>query len=548
MSVEHLEAPSPFHAGERLVQQRLGVGHVEEWARKVVRDHMPGQHRGFFEALPFLIAGARDSGGRPWATLLSGPDGFVRSPDSRTLDLAARPVPGDALADALGEDTDLGLLGIELASRRRNRVNGRIRAAGPGGFSLQVAQSFGNCPQHIRQRGWRRVETRAGRARTGDGLTGAQRAWIRAADTFFIASGYRGPGEDAAYGMDVSHRGGEPGFVTVRGERQLRFPDYAGNNHFNTIGNLMLDPRAGLLFVDFETGGLLQITGRTTIEWDPAGREGTATARRWVTLDIDAVVELPSAVALRWDREAGMSRALRVVDKRRESADVASFLLAAQDGGPLPRFEAGQHLPVELAVPGIREPLRRSYSLSYAPDAPHYRIAVKRLRDGLASRHLHDAIGPGDVIDSRPPAGGFTLGKPDGKVVLIAAGIGLTPLLSMLYVLAGEDGHRDVRLIHAVRDGAHHPFAPEIRALAAARADFTVRTVCSRPRPQDRPGRDYDIAGRLDAARLERLIGSAEAQFYLCGPAGFMADMQATLERLGADPDAIRGEVFGPAG
>ncbi len=320
--------PSPFHGGERQVQARLGVRDVEAWARKVVRPYLPEEHRAFYAAQPFLVAAARDPRGRPWATLLTGPPGFVRSPDPRTLRIEARPLPGDALEGALAPGVDLGLLGIELATRRRNRVNGRIGAGGEA-LLLRVEQSFGNCPQYIHEREWRRVEGEsAGAPRRGTRLTPAQRAWIESADTFFIASGHRGEGESAAFGMDASHRGGDPGFVRVENDTRLVFPDYAGNNHFNTIGNLVLDPRAGLLFVDFAGGSLLQLSGRAAIAWDGADLERFAGARRVVRFEIDELVELPAALPLRWSQAGPGVRPLRVVEKLRESEDVTSFVLA----------------------------------------------------------------------------------------------------------------------------------------------------------------------------------------------------------------------------
>ncbi|MCG8691224.1 MAG: pyridoxamine 5'-phosphate oxidase family protein, partial [Minwuiales bacterium] len=296
--------PSPFHAGEQAVQARLGVRDIADWARKVVRDHMPEQHRAFHTALPFLVAAARDKSGRPWATLLTGPDGFVASPDPRTLTIDARPAAGDALEGAFVGGADIGILGIELANRRRNRLNGRIADDGST-IVVAVDQTFGNCPQYIRERQWRRVEGEpVGTPTRGGRLTSAQRDWIAAADTFFIASGHRGAGEDPAFGMDASHRGGDKGFVTVDNETRLTFPDYAGNNHYNTIGNLVVDPRVGLLFVDFETGSLLQLTGRATVDWDSDAVARVPGARRLVTVEIEEIVELPAALPLRWVENA----------------------------------------------------------------------------------------------------------------------------------------------------------------------------------------------------------------------------------------------------
>ena len=150
----------PFHEGEQRVHERLGVRGIEDWARKVVRPYLPEQHRAFHTSLPFLVAAARDARGRPWATLLAGRDGFVTSPDPRTLRIDARPVRGDALEGALGEGADLGLLGIEFGTRRRNRLNGRVARDGSGVLLCAVEQTFGNCPQYIREREWRRAVDR----------------------------------------------------------------------------------------------------------------------------------------------------------------------------------------------------------------------------------------------------------------------------------------------------------------------------------------------------------------------------------------------------
>jgi ferredoxin-NADP reductase/predicted pyridoxine 5'-phosphate oxidase superfamily flavin-nucleotide-binding protein len=540
---------SPFHPGEREVQERLGVGDIEDWARKVVRDHLPEDHRAFHTALPFLVVAARDAEGRPWATLLSGPDGFVASPDPRSLVIAAKPARGDALEEALVSGADIGILGIELATRRRNRVNGRIVDARTDTIAFGVEQAFGNCPQYIREREWRRVEGGlVGKPAKGTRLTPSQREWIASADTFFIASGYRSKGESATFGMDASHRGGDRGFVRVAGETRLEFPDYAGNNHFNTIGNLVLDPRAGFLFVDFETGGLLQLTGRATIDWDSEAVARIPGARRLVTFDIDEIVELPGAVALRWEADAESVRSLRLIEKIRESEDVTSFVFEARDGGPLPPFEAGQHLPIELEVPGLEEPVRRTYSLSGAPDRERYRISVKREPRGLASRHLHDHVEPGAILDTRRPAGDFMMSCNKCPVALVSAGVGLTPMVSMLHALAAEDGERPVWFVHGARDGAHHPLAAEVREVAARRPGIRVHVAYSRPRPEDETGIDHDSEGRVDGALLASLVADVDAHYFLCGPTRFMADLQTDLERRGVLAEHIHWESFGPVG
>ena len=543
------DTESPFHAGEQQVQERLGVRDIERWARMVVRGHLPEGHRAFHTALPFLVAAARDANDRPWVTLLVGAEGFVSSPDPQSLVIDAKPAPGDALQGALGAGADVGLLGIELATRRRNRVNGRITKNGSGASIFAVDQTFGNCPQYIREREWHRVEGEpAGPPARGNRLTPSQRDWIGSADTFFVASGYRGEGESASYGMDASHRGGDPGFVEVVGETRLIFPDYAGNNHYNTIGNLTLDPRVGLLFVDFETGSLLQLTGRATIDWESDEVARFPGARRLVAIDIEEVVELPKAVLLRWDASADSVRSLRLVEKIPESDDVTSFVFESRDGGPLPLHEAGQHLPIELEIPGVEEPVRRTYSLSGSPSAERYRISVKRETMGLASRFLHDLVETGAILDTRTPAGDFMMSCSECPVALISAGIGVTPMVSMLHALAGETAERPIWFVHGARDGLHHPLAQEVRELAGRRSGIATHIAYSRPAPEDRLGEDYDSEGRIDGALLTSLVDDPEAQYFLCGPTRFMAEIHTALEARGVQAEHIHTETFGPVG
>lgn len=542
-------APSPFHAGERKVQERLGVRDIEAFARKVVRPYLPEEHRAFHTALPFLVAAARDEQERPWATLLAGEEGFVTSPDPDSLVIAARPTAGDALEGALRPGADLGLLGIELATRRRNRVNGRIAGDGSGALICAVDQTFGNCPQYIRERAWRRVvgETPGEPAR-GFRLSPAQRAWIRSADTFFVATGHRGDGESASFGMDASHRGGDPGFVRVESGTALVFPDYAGNDHFNTLGNLVLDPRVGLLFVDFATGSLLQLSGRATLDWGSEAVARVPGARRLVRVEIEAIVELPRAVPLRWEAGADPVRSLRVVEKIPESDDVTSFVFEARDGGSLAPFEAGQHLPIELEVPGFERPIRRTYSLSSGPGASRYRISVKRQPHGVVSRHLHDRVEPGAILQARAPAGHFLLTCSRCPVALVSAGVGVTPMVSLLHALADEPGDRPVFFVHGARDGRHHPLANEVRTLAARRPGIRTHVVFSQPQDMDRRGEDYDGEGHVDGALLDRIVDAPDAHYFLCGPKGFMARVQDALEQRGVPAARIHSESFGPAG
>lgn len=299
---------SPFHQGEQTAQVRAGAPvALQRWAQQAIRAFMPDQHRKFYQQLPFMVAAARDAAGQPWATVLVGSPGFAVSPEATRLVLNTSLVPGDALANALQVAEKIGLLGIELETRRRNRINGTLTEVAEQRLSLTVDQSFGNCPQFISKRVWQPIDPGSGPAVASrhSGLTEALQVWIENADTFFIASGYQGSSTDPGHeGMDVSHRGGPAGFVRVANSNRLIFPDYAGNNFFNTVGNLLTDSRIGLLFVDFEQGNLLQIAGLASIDWDSEQLRNHPGAKRLISVVINQVVLIRQALPIRWEKIA----------------------------------------------------------------------------------------------------------------------------------------------------------------------------------------------------------------------------------------------------
>ena len=249
---------NPFHPGELRAQALAGV----IGAGGAIRDYMPDQHRAFFAVLPLMFAGTRDADGAPRARVLSGPPGFVTSPDANTLRIAGHGIDGLAPGEAIG------LLGLEFGTRRRNRANGLVTSNEGGVLTVAVQQSFGNCPQYIRVR-QAPLLAQARAESSFAGLDKAARAMIGAADTFFVATSGR------EHGVDISHRGGPAGFVQVEGDT-LTIPDYKGNRYFNTLGNLLVDERAALLFMDFDKGDVLELCGRAEIMWGGGNDE-----RRW---------------------------------------------------------------------------------------------------------------------------------------------------------------------------------------------------------------------------------------------------------------------------
>jgi len=254
---------SPFHPGEVALQASVGVAdRMASIGSAVIRDHMPDQHRTFYQQLPFMVVGTVDDSGDPWASLVTGQPGFVSSPDPRQLNVTARCSEYDPAWAGLSDGSAIGLLGIELETRRRNRMNGSITRT-EDGFTVSVTHSFGNCPQYIQRRQLTHVTpTEEITPERSSELSAEARAWIARADTFFVASYVDLP--DGRQ-VDASHRGGKPGFIDVSDTSVLTIPDFSGNRFFNTLGNLRLNPRAGLLFVDFATGDTLQLTGTTEL-------------------------------------------------------------------------------------------------------------------------------------------------------------------------------------------------------------------------------------------------------------------------------------------
>lgn len=289
----------PWHPGERALHERLGIGErMAELGPRVIRDFMPDQHREFFAQLPALIVGSVDDQGAPWAGILTGRPGFASSPDPRTLVITAPREPDDPLTAGLVERSAVGLLGIEPHTRRRNRMNGTITSADPSGLRVEVVHGFGNCPKYIHPRAltWT-DERRPGRPERLLELDTAARELITGSDTFFVASYVDLP---QGRQVDVSHRGGPVAFVRVDPQGTLTIPDYAGNRFFNTLGNLVMQPRIGLLFVEFERGDLLQISGEAELileREDPRVRALEGAERAWVVRP-RLVVRRPGALAL----------------------------------------------------------------------------------------------------------------------------------------------------------------------------------------------------------------------------------------------------------
>jgi predicted pyridoxine 5'-phosphate oxidase superfamily flavin-nucleotide-binding protein len=280
------------HDGELAVQRRAGVSKALGSAR--VGAEIPPVAAAFLGGQPFVIIGGVADG--VWASMLVGAPGFVRVVDERTVVIDAVAGPHDPLYGRFTGVAEIGILAVEPSTRRRIRVNGLARAVDHR-LVIHTEQVYGNCPKYIQQRvliANSGAEGGGHPAYTGTALTSGQREWLARTDTFFIATAASG------LGADVSHRGGAPGFVQVLGDRRLAWPDYVGNSMYMTLGNLELSPAAGLLVVDWESGDTLQLSGRATVDWDPARAATIPGAQRVVDFEVEHVIQVNASSALRW--------------------------------------------------------------------------------------------------------------------------------------------------------------------------------------------------------------------------------------------------------
>lgn len=291
------ESDEPFHRGEREVQARAGVAERMAVAGKhAIRAHMSEQHREFFEQLPFVVVGSVDDSGQPWASVLAGFPGFMEA-TADSLRVNALPLSGDPLVLAPGRS--LGLLGIEPHTRRRNRMNGIVESVDASGFSVRVQQSFGNCPKYIQAREASYFPRTPGEVVRSSTLDAEGVRMLRAADTFFIATAYPEADGVRSHGVDVSHRGGKPGFIRVE-DAVLKIPDYVGNNYFNTLGNLAVNPRAGVLVIDFESGDVLFLAVTVAVVWEGNEVESEKGAKRLLRMRPGEMIRRPLATPLAW--------------------------------------------------------------------------------------------------------------------------------------------------------------------------------------------------------------------------------------------------------
>ena len=531
-----------FHAGELAVQARTGEGQIALMNGRALSDRIPEGAIPFIAQQPMAVIASIDRDDSVWASVLCGEPGFLYAEDNRRLVLdAAKPrsARDDPLWENLRNRPEVGMLIIELGTRRRLRVNGRMRPVDNSAFRVDVEAAYPNCPKYIQRRHWRLsgpgIDVHEEPTRCGAALNPKQCTWIKQADTLFVASAYPG------HGADASHRGGKPGFVQVLDAWRLRIPDYAGNSMFNTLGNFHRSSHAGLAFVDFTRGRLLQLSGRALIRWDlddPCANTG-GTGRFW-DFGIERWRESDLPLRLEWEfldyspfipATCGGDDELRlqIAEIRQETAQVKRFRLRAFDDALLPAFTAGAHLLVSLQ-PVSGEQIQRHYSiLSAAEERTYYDIAVlKEPHSRGGSRYMHESVHTGDQLTVGMPSNAFPMIAAAEHVILIAGGIGITPILSMLR--ARKSRGQSYELHYSAKRWADLAFRDEIESLADERASFYAT------READRR--------RID---LEALLKSPTegVHVYVCGPNRLINSVRGVASERGWPRDAVHYESFG---
>jgi predicted pyridoxine 5'-phosphate oxidase superfamily flavin-nucleotide-binding protein len=286
--------PLKYHPGEIAVQQRADAFDPADLDGNGLATSFDSRVSAFLSLQRWAVISGLDQEANIWVSCLWGPPGFLKAENAGSLAIHAYLPKGDPLSATFTEAGQIGIVVLDPATRRRTRINGTARSDGKA-IHISTREVYANCPKYIQRR---EVSSEshpiAASVESYSELTAPQQRWIERADTFFIGTMH------AEAGLDCSHRGGNPGFVRATGPNTITFPDYAGNNMFQTLGNLELDSRTGLLFIDFETGSTLQLTGRANVHCDKERLTSWPGAQRLIEFHVERIQETAHALPLRW--------------------------------------------------------------------------------------------------------------------------------------------------------------------------------------------------------------------------------------------------------
>lgn len=586
------DRPSVFHAGEQEVQRIAGTRDLSEklgrsWHSPII----PAGNVALLKKRSFIYLSCLDKQDRLWASVLFGLPGFIDASEASRVHISpVHRLAGDPLDLAPG--CLLGTYCIDLATRQRCRQNGVLAHHDAERITMDVRVAFASCPKFIQARtvsiapkdlqAHEQRQAPVKLHRGGSTLGPAEKELISRLDTMHLASCYQGSeAEGGSQGCDISHRGGPPGFVQLQGEGTLFWADYIGNYTFTSLGNLHADKRAGILFLDYRTGDTLQLTGECEIRWEEhalPGAERTLyfTTHAWVRAEGavpchvtgDHVAYSPYnpdptcafsvhdsqdrklQLQNNYVKQGGSCKYLRCLRRHREAEGITSYTFEYQPSSRakvLPDFKAGQYGSFEFEGlgQGNQKTIVRTWTLSSPPGEAMQRnsitLTVKKI--GLVSAWLEDNMHRGRVIGFRGFEGVFTPsdccpeGLPEAGVLLIAGGIGITPLKAMLAdCLAAKV---PTTLLYSVRAPAEAAFLQEFAEAAQQPGSclhvhlFISSTAAAGEAALQLPEGISPHVGRITARAVQQVVPNLGGRAaFLCGPTEMMAAMASALNSL----------------
>jgi len=531
----------PFHEGELSVQTKLGVSDIARSNGTVISNRIPGAALNFISQQSMVILGSTDINSRIWTSAIFGATGFIEALDAETVRINFSDSSisiTDPFWSNIQSNSQLGMIVIELGSRRRLRINGHIEKISENIYHINIDQAYPNCPQYIQRRHILRAKKDNLENNTPDicgcSLNKNQNNIIKNADTFFVSSAHPDNGND------VSHRGGKPGFVQVINNNQLRIPDYPGNSMFNTLGNFEINSSAGLVFIDFKNKKTLQLTGKAKILWhiENTDIETAGTLRYW-QFDIESWRESNISFNIEWEyldasphnpeiSKQPVNQAAKLqltVDEIIQQSDkVKSFILKSKNS--LPDFEAGSHLEITL---GNDSSLIKHYSILSNPNhLDHYEIAVLEQPESNGGSYvMHHQVKPGDILNCSAPRNEFPVYEKADHSILIAGGIGLTPVLSMIEDL--ESKKQSYEIHYTARSESDLIYVDRIKSIAGKKATF------------------YTSADNNTRVNLDKLLNKPKrsTHVYVCGPVRLINTVREISESHKWNETNIHFESFG---
>jgi|GEM_PF-54492 len=569
-----------FHQGELAVQAMANESHIAKRNGAVLSGSiLPG-------AIPFiaqqnmLVVSSMDAKGQLWSSVLYGNQGFIQANQHDALVLDKTKLilnEEDPFWRNIEHNQQIGVLAIELSTRRRFRMNGRIQALefkgvvnnevevmSPYLYEIKIQQAYPNCPKFIQRRNLKlehcAFSEQLPPSLHGTSLKQQQQDIIQRADSFFVSSASPFQAEDvkqASFSLDASHRGGLPGFIKFIAPNKLLIPDYKGNSMFNTLGNIHVYPKAGIVIPDFDNARLLHLTGEAEILWDQEDtRSQSAGTHRFWALKVNSWQQSALPLGIQWhfqdysphnprekvvqnkiQRNPDKAMNMRVAKVEQRSPRIKLFRLIGAEAelqgkhrdAPLPEFEAGAHLPIEVTLANGQKLMRYYSILSSVEERDFYEIAVQREDTGKGgSKVIHETLEVGVQVKVFPPRNEFSLLADQHHKIIIAGGIGITPMLCMLREVIKS--HVSFEFHYTAKSEVDLAFKEEVMALAGDKARFYTS--------REGTGKKLDLARVMEKT-------SANTHMYLCGPLGLIAQARDLAEDLGWSNHRLHFESFG---